>query len=458
MTKVTGTISQLNVTGSITQLNVTGVITQLSVNGSIVELGVTHTPPVYVSSEVGTGATNELRIEFDINIDAFSVPLVSEFSFAFSGGAVTAISVTIPSDYGVNKTVDIILSRSIAEGETGTVTYSGTSIRSEADEEGIAEGFTETVINNIIGSVPVFVSATVEDAAPTKVVLTYDVDLDEASVPATTDFTVTDHTVSSVAVSGATVELTLSTAVIYFDILYVTYTKGANPIRDAVGGLDAEDLSSTLVTNNVVEDGNTVGWYLLSDLATITKDGSNFVSQISDKLGGGNNLLQVVGGYQPLWISPGTILLDGDDNYIGANFAFAQPCYMYIVMRQITWGPSADYYWSGKLSNAFTQARVVSPIIRYNAGSFVNLSTMPVNTWVVQRVLFNGVTSKVIINEDSSGDVNLGTNNMDGFFMGRHSAVAVGNVEFAEVVLRKIADTADFETSLYNVLKRRHGL
>ncbi|NMD01491.1 MAG: polysaccharide deacetylase family protein [Bacteroidales bacterium] len=103
------------------------------------------------------------------------------------------------------------------------------------------------------GTVPIFVSAAVANATPTKVVLTYDQTLDTGSVPATTDFTVTDHTVSSVAIVGATVELTLSVQIYPFDVIYVTYTKGANPIKGDVGGLEADNLASTLVTNNVTD-------------------------------------------------------------------------------------------------------------------------------------------------------------------------------------------------------------
>ena len=40
---------------------------------------------------------------------------------------------------------------------------------------------------------------------------------------------------------------------------------------------------------SVITDGNTVGWWIADDLTTITKNGSNVVSQWRDKLGGGVN-------------------------------------------------------------------------------------------------------------------------------------------------------------------------
>ena len=84
--------------------------------------------------------------------------------------------------------------------------------------------------------------------------LTYDEALDTASVPAATDFTVrvgsTPQTVSTVAISGMEVRLTLSGAVTSGDTVTVTYAvPGSNPVQDAAGN-DAAALSARAVTNN----------------------------------------------------------------------------------------------------------------------------------------------------------------------------------------------------------------
>ena len=81
-------------------------------------------------------------------------------------------------------------------------------------------------------------------------VLTYDEALDTGSVPATSAFTVsgTGRTVSNVAVSGSAVTLTVSPAVAAGETVTVSYTKGSNPIQDAVGN-DAGNLSNRAVTN-----------------------------------------------------------------------------------------------------------------------------------------------------------------------------------------------------------------
>lgn len=246
MTKVTGTISQKGVSGTITQKGVTG---------SIVESGVTHYPPVYVSSEVGLVASNTLVVTFDRALNVGYVPDDTDFVLSFSGGAVTVTGVFI-YDLSPLSTYDVtlILSRDIAQGETGNVTYTpGISPITGTNGDPMTEGFSGTVTNNVVGTIPLFVSGVVEDAQPTKVVLTYDQTLDGASVPATTDFTVTDHTISGVAIVGATVELTLTVEFYPSDVCNVTYTKGINPIQADAGKLDAADLGSTLITNNVTD-------------------------------------------------------------------------------------------------------------------------------------------------------------------------------------------------------------
>ncbi len=81
----------------------------------------------------------------------------------------------------------------------------------------------------------------------------YDEELDGDSTPEADDFTVTvdgsqSATVSSPAVSGMTVTLTLSPAVAANQAVTVSYTPGASPIKDAAGN-EAEGLSDETVIN-----------------------------------------------------------------------------------------------------------------------------------------------------------------------------------------------------------------
>ena len=101
------------------------------------------------------------------------------------------------------------------------------------------------------GVKPELLGAAVDGASLT---LTYGELLDGSSRPATGDFTVrvegTERSVSNVAVSGSTVELTLDPAAEHGEAgIQVSYTPGTNPIRDTVGN-KAEALSYEPVTND----------------------------------------------------------------------------------------------------------------------------------------------------------------------------------------------------------------
>lgn len=103
--------------------------------------------------------------------------------------------------------------------------------------------------------VPVFSDASVENATPTILGMTYSLNL-ASIVPATSAFKVTvnsvSRTVNSVSVSGSTVNLTLASAVVFGDVVYVSYTApSTNPLQTSSGGI-AASLGNTLVVNNVL--------------------------------------------------------------------------------------------------------------------------------------------------------------------------------------------------------------
>ena len=107
---------------------------------------------------------------------------------------------------------------------------------------------------------PTLVVATVDG---TSMALIYSEALDTGSVPATSAYSVvvgsaTGVAPSSVAVVGAKVKLTLSTAAPSSDTVTVTYTKpGTNPLQDLAGN-DAVALSARAVTNNTGATNNQV--------------------------------------------------------------------------------------------------------------------------------------------------------------------------------------------------------
>jgi uncharacterized repeat protein (TIGR02059 family) len=103
--------------------------------------------------------------------------------------------------------------------------------------------------------VPVYTSSSVANATPSLLEMTYNTTLANIA-PAAASFTVmvnnVARAVSSAAISGAKVQLSLSSAIKYGDIITVSYTKPAtNPLQTSTGGL-AVNLSSSSVGNNLV--------------------------------------------------------------------------------------------------------------------------------------------------------------------------------------------------------------
>lgn len=99
---------------------------------------------------------------------------------------------------------------------------------------------------------PTITAAAVANATPTIVALTASEALDAANVPAASAWTVSGHTVTNVAISGSTINLTVTPAFVNGEAASVVgYTQpGTADVRDAAGNLLA-NFSGQAITNNV---------------------------------------------------------------------------------------------------------------------------------------------------------------------------------------------------------------
>jgi uncharacterized repeat protein (TIGR02059 family) len=102
--------------------------------------------------------------------------------------------------------------------------------------------------------VPQFVSAVIENAAPSLLVITYDLTLNNSKLAETSSFNVSVNSVArkvnSIAIYDKKVQLTLASEVKADDIISVSYTKPANnPLQTISGGLAANLVSRSVVNN-----------------------------------------------------------------------------------------------------------------------------------------------------------------------------------------------------------------
>lgn len=207
--------------------------------------------PVYVSSVIENATPALLEIKYNITL-ANIVPASSAFNVQ-----VNSVSRVISSVSVTGSEVQLILSGAVAYGDIVTVSYSAPSTNKiQTVSGGAAVSFSaKTVTNNCLPVVPVFVSASIENTTPSMLEMDYDLSLANI-IPANSAFTVrvnsVTRSISSVAVNGNVVRITLSVPVAFGDAVTVAYNRPSNnPLQTTSGGL-AASLSAKPVTNNVL--------------------------------------------------------------------------------------------------------------------------------------------------------------------------------------------------------------
>lgn len=315
-------------------------------------------------------------------------------------------------------------------------TLSQLNVRGGISQLGVSSSFEESGVSN---TVPVLQSAAIENADPSKIILTYDIALNEAYVPGLNNYTLYETLFyTSIEVSGNTVIINLDPAAEYGDeasISYSPYAIDGVALRSEAGAL-AASFTSYPVTNNVLQSypaelANRFFWYDPSDLTTITKDGADIISRVNDKLGNGNDL--VAGS--ALWTA-NTVLYDGSSQVLasGAIAAMVQPCVISIIIKHITWTAN-DRWFDGYIYNSarITQA-VSSPNIRAYAGLSSGTLSVPLDTWGVLTVIFNGANSWLQWNDGTPVEGNFGAGNPGGIRIGNSLGGGAGNIQHKDFI------------------------
>ena len=214
---------------------------------------------VEISSDPGTDRTyaagEEIRVTvtFSETVEVTGTP---RLTIELRSGRRTA------NYQGGSGTAALVFGYEVADGDSDTDgvgveadSLSGGTIRDEArnraelDHDGLAADAGQKVD----GVRPELAATDGAVVNGTTLTLTYDEPLDAGSSPSTGDFTVSGgdrvRTVTGVRVRGSAVELTLDPGAEHLEAgIRVSYTPGANPIRD-VPGNEAESVSQEPVTN-----------------------------------------------------------------------------------------------------------------------------------------------------------------------------------------------------------------
>ncbi len=216
--------------------------------------GTAPSAPVFSSASIENATPARVDMTYNLTL-ANIVPATSAFTVRINNVVRTVSAVAISGTK-----VLLTIASPVVYGDVVTVAYTKPAANPlQATAGGQAASLSaQNVKNNIAApSAPVFSSASVENATPARVDMTYNMTLANI-VPTTSAFTVRINnvvrTVSAVAISGTKVLLTIASPVVYGDVVTVAYTKpAANPLQTTAGG-QAASLSAQNVTNNVIPE------------------------------------------------------------------------------------------------------------------------------------------------------------------------------------------------------------
>ena len=222
---------------------------------AIAERAVTNNTPDTTAPRLVTAAVNgtSLLLEYNENLDARSVPARTSFDVEVNDVEVSTLAVAITANR-----VRLILARNVLNGTTVTVSYTvpaASPIQDTAGNDAVA--LTDQSVTNSTPDTftPMATRYTIDGDS---LVIQYNEAMDSNSVPAVGQFNVrvngTRVNVSSVAISGANVTLTMASSVIHSSVVLLSYTVPTNnPIQDTSGN-DAAAITNQAVTNLTDDD------------------------------------------------------------------------------------------------------------------------------------------------------------------------------------------------------------
>ncbi|TFH34910.1 MAG: T9SS type A sorting domain-containing protein, partial [Bacteroidia bacterium] len=210
---------------------------------------VTAAIPVYVSSVIANATPSRLEMTYNLTL-ANVIPATSAFAVRVNSTTRAVSSVAISGTKAL-----LTLASPVVFGDVVTVAYTKPSTNPlQTSAGGLAASITaQNVTNNVTAAIPVYVSSVIANATPSRLEMTYNLTLANV-IPAISAFAVrvnsTTRAVSSVAISGTKVLLTLASPVVFGDVVTLAYTKpSTNPLQTSQGGQAASITAQTVINN-----------------------------------------------------------------------------------------------------------------------------------------------------------------------------------------------------------------
>jgi uncharacterized repeat protein (TIGR02059 family) len=210
------------------------------------------TIPVYVNSVIENATPSILEMSYDMAL-ANIIPPTSAFNVRVNSLSRSVNSVSI-----AGSKVHLTLTNTVGYGDIVTVSYISPAINPLQVASGgkAANISSQSVINNCAAVIPIYINSVIENITPTVLEMVFDLPLLN-SAPPTSAFNIqvnSDYVdVNSITMLGDKIRLTLARAIVYGDIVHISYTKPSiNAIRTNSGGY-AENIIYQPVLNNCID-------------------------------------------------------------------------------------------------------------------------------------------------------------------------------------------------------------
>jgi len=208
---------------------------------------------------------------------------------------------------------------------------------------------------------------------------------------------------------------------------------------------------------DVISDSG-YAWYI-ADAANYTTVGDTVISQWDDESGNDYHLLQADAAQRPHYDGD-SVWFDGVDDIIGpVTFTWNQPSVIFLVVNPLTWVSTAQLFQGGSNNNMKVYQTGTSPGVRPSFGTTGGEnSNLTLETWHILKLVGNGTSGILQIDETTATEGNFGANNPGGLTLGAYpTESSFSNVAYKEIICLGGID-ADDQTIIYDYLTDKYGL
>lgn len=232
-----------------------------------------------------------------------------------------------------------------------------------------------------------------------------------------------------------------------------TFAQVQQMINDAIAG-GGQPVQAPAVISNT----DTAAWFKADDQTTITKDGSNNVSEWRDALSRSESLATQSAGQEPIWSSAGIAFTTGISK-LYALMPIPQPITIYMVVKQFGSFTDGNRLFYGQ-DNVTSYGIVINgdPIVYLQAPNEFATRINYYGEFNVVKFVLNSSNSKILVNNFSEQVGNAGTNAMVDFIIGTLYEGVAANTQYKEIIIRKVADNSTDETEILNYLKSKYSI